>query len=689
MIPTEARQLAAIMFTDMVGYSALAQRDEALALELLEEHRRVVREILARFHGTEIKTIGDAFLLQFRSALEAVQCAIEVQRTFAKRNHDFPRERRIELKIGIHLGDVVHRDGDLYGDGVNIASRIEPLAGAGGICISEDVERQVRSAVDIRVEKLAPAELKNIQLPIALFRIVLGWEQRPAVVTQPESGKRAQHSNAWIAALILLALVAAAGFWWLKRDRSTSPTAAAAPKSIAVLPFVNLSAEKENEHLSDGITEDLCTALTQVKGLRVAARTSSFVFKGKTEDIRKIGEQLNVATVLEGSVSKAGNKLRIAAQLINVADGYHLWATNYDREMTDILEIRSDISKRVVDALKLELGIEERERLIKKPTENLEAYELYLLGRHELNKFTESGFAKSIEYFKKALVLDPKFALANAGLAEAYNNQGLWNYLAPKDAFPEAKRAAEEALRLDPSLAEARTALAFIQYEYEWQFAEAERQYREAIRLNPGSAAARFWFGEFLVVMGRFGEGEAELEAARLLDPLSVRVSFDLAVKLFFQRQFDRALEQLEKTIARDPQNGLAYDLLGQILWKVGRPAEAFSAWQKVHQLESLFTADETAEMRTAYGHSGLRGFVLKQIELMEKRRREGKYQSALRMTHNYIIAGEKAQALDWLERAVEERATWMPEIKIDPTWDDLRSEPRFIAVLEKIGLEK
>jgi class 3 adenylate cyclase len=177
-MPTEERQLAAIMFTDMVGYSAMAQKDEALALELLEEHRRILREILALFHGTEIKTIGDGFLLQFRSALEAVQCAIELQRTFAKRNHDVSSERRIELKIGIHLGDVIRRDGDVYGDGVNIASRIEPLAGPGGICISEDVERQVRNAVG-RVEKLAPAELKNIQLPLALFRLVLGWEQRP------------------------------------------------------------------------------------------------------------------------------------------------------------------------------------------------------------------------------------------------------------------------------------------------------------------------------------------------------------------------------------------------------------------------------------------------------------------------------------------------------------------------------
>jgi adenylate cyclase len=696
-VPTEQRQLAAIMFTDMVGYSALAQLNEALALALLEEHRQLLRSLFPRFNGTEIKTIGDGFLVEFHSALEAAQCAIEIQRTLAKRNHDVPSERRIEVRIGIHIGDVVHRQGDVYGDGVNIASRIEPLAGAGGICISMDVERQVRNALEARCEKLAPTELKNIQVPMDLFRIVLPWEKAPPSTLErraPEQRDRRISPLAWVAAALLLLAVIGGWFWW-EHTRSASRISTPAPpraetlKSVAVLPFINMSPDKENEYLSDGITEDLCTALTQIKGLRVPARTSSFVFKGKTEDIRKIGEQLNVATVLEGSVSKAGNKLRINVQLINVADGFHLWATNYDREMTDIFDVRSDISRQVVAALKIQLGLEETKRLLKKPTENLEAYELYLLGRYELNKFTEAGFTKSVGHFKQAMALDPAFALVPAALAEASTMLGYWNYLPPKEAFPEAKRAALQALKLDPALAEAHTALAFVQYEYEWLFKEAEHEFREAIRLNPGSAIARLGFAEFLLEMERFQEGEEELERARELDPLSVRISFDSAAKFYWKREFDLAVDQLQKTISMDPDNSLAFDFLSVVFYKKNMPDQAFTASQKAKTFGGEFNREEIADMRKAYEVAGLSGYFQKENELRRNRLAQGKYQSPLTIALNYAVAGADSEALDWLEKAVQQRAPWLPELKVDPTWDAVRSHPRFIALLKKIGLEK
>jgi TolB-like protein/class 3 adenylate cyclase len=352
---TAQRKLAAIMFTDMVGYAALAQRDDKLALELLEEHRQLLREIFPRFNGTEIKTIGDAFLIEFRSALEAAQCAIEIQRTLAKRNHDVTAERRIELRIGIHIGDVMHRGGDVYGDGVNIASRIERLAGAGGICVSMDVERQIRNALEARFEKLAPTELKNISVPMDLFRIVLPWEKQ-AKAEPAETSVRGRSFPAsrlaWVGAIVL----AAAGVtWWFVHQSSkqvvSSPsvsTSGAAPsaapaanqKSIAVLPFVNMSADKGDEYLSDDVSEELITALSKISGLQVKARTSSFAFKGKNEDIEKIGELLHVSHLLEGSVARAGNKLRISAQLIQASDGNHLWSDIYDREMKDIFAVQ-------------------------------------------------------------------------------------------------------------------------------------------------------------------------------------------------------------------------------------------------------------------------------------------------------------------------------------------------------------
>src|SRR4029077_7547736 len=307
--PTEERKLAAIMFTDMVGYSALAQRDDKVALELLEEHRRLLREIFPRFHGTEIKTIGDAFLVEFGSALEAAQCAIEIQRTLATRNHDVTLDRRIELKIGIHIGDVVHRNGDVYGDGVNIASRIEQLAGAGGICVSMAVERQIRNALEARFEKFGSADLKNIKLPMDLFRIVLPWEKG----NEPTAKRTSKKSPVLVPVAILAMLVLLAGWWWMQRSSKnqglpaaphavpTAPATVPDQKSVAVLPFVNLSDDKGSEYFSDGVSEELLTVLQKIPGMHVAARTSAFSFKGKNATAQEIGQKLGVAHLVEGS----------------------------------------------------------------------------------------------------------------------------------------------------------------------------------------------------------------------------------------------------------------------------------------------------------------------------------------------------------------------------------------------------
>ncbi len=358
---TEQRRLAAIMFTDMVGYSALSQRDDKLALELLEEHRQLLREIFPRFNGTEIKTIGDAFLVEFNSALEAAQCAIEIQRTLAKRNADASSGRQIELKIGIHIGDVVHRGGDVYGDGVNIASRIEQVAGAGGICVSMDVERQIRNALEARFEKLAPTELKNISVTMDLFRIVLPWEQsakaerKNAELSAPSRSVQASRL-AWIGAIVL-AIVGAG--WWLAHQSgkqvASSPRVSIPEKSIAVLPLVNTSGDPGNDYFSDGLSEELIAVLAKIPGLKIIGRSSSFLFKGKSEDSRTIGEKLGVANLLEGSVRKQGERVRIVAELINAADGRELWSDTYDRELKDVFAVQSEIAVAVTDQLKIKL----------------------------------------------------------------------------------------------------------------------------------------------------------------------------------------------------------------------------------------------------------------------------------------------------------------------------------------------
>src|SRR5437762_2145214 len=357
---SEQRKHADIMFTDMVGYSALSQRDDKLALELLEEHRELLREIFPRFHGTEIKTIGDAFLVEFGSALEAAQCAIEIQRTLAKRNHDVTSDRRIEVKIGIHIGDVVHREGDVYGDGVNIASRIEALAGAGGICVSMDVERQIRNALEARFEKFGSAELKNIKLPMDLFRIVLPWETgAKAEYGVPRVSKK---SPLLIPVAVIVIAGVLLGLWLMQRsggDRQrvsgapanalpAAPAIAPDQKSVAVLPFVNLSDDKGSEYFSDGVSEELLTVLQRIPGLHVAARTSAFSFKGKNATAQEIGQKLGVAHLVEGSVRKAGDSVRIAARLTRADNGEELWSENFTRDLKDVFAVQSELAETIV-----------------------------------------------------------------------------------------------------------------------------------------------------------------------------------------------------------------------------------------------------------------------------------------------------------------------------------------------------
>src|SRR6266403_1615763 len=484
--PTEERKLAAIMFTDMVGYSALAQRDDKVALELLEEHRRLLRELFPRFHGTEIKTIGDAFLVEFGSALEAAQCAIEIQRTLAKRNHDVTSNRRIELKIGIHIGDVVHRDGDVYGDGVNIASRIEQLAGAGGICVSMDVERQIRNALEARFEKFGSADLKNIKLQMDLFRIVLPWEKGVESPAKQTSKK----SPILIPIAVVIIVIALLGGWLLiqrgkKNQQSvTAQTASVAPvnapdqKSVAVLPFVNLSDDKGSEYFSDGVSEELLTVLQKIPGLHVAARTSAFSFKGKNATAQEIGQKLGVAHLVEGSVRKAGDVVRIAARLTRTDTGEELWSENFTRDLKDVFAVQTELAQTIVGQLSGQLtngaadpeakaAIQAQVQAAEKGgTKNVEAHQHYLQGRFYSNRYSEKDAGTALAEYQRAVELDPSFALAWASLAEThlwfckYSTQG---GLAIFDAeLARARDAATRALTLEPNLPEALRARADI-----------------------------------------------------------------------------------------------------------------------------------------------------------------------------------------------------------------------------------
>jgi adenylate cyclase len=683
---TEQRKLAAIMFTDMVGYSALSQRDDKLAQELLEEHRGLLREIFPRFNGTEIKTIGDAFLIEFHSALEAAQCAIEIQRTLSKRNHDVTTDRRIELKIGIHIGDVVHRKGDVYGDGVNIASRIEQLAGAGGICVSMDVERQIRNAVETRFEKLAPTELKNIKLPMELFRIVLPWEQRSAVVTKSEARSRPSGRKfAMVGIALLLLLIIGIGWWWTTQSRRASPSRGAPramhvvdQKSIAVLPFVDMSQAKDQEYFCDGISEEILDTLAKVDGLRVVARTSSFSFKGKNADVGEVAAKLNVGNVLEGSLRREGNRIRITAQLINARDGFHLWSDTYERELKDVFAVQDEITRAIVDALKVKLAVAPPAR---KP-QNTEAYDLYLQGLYLSNKSDEENLRKSLSFFQGALDKDPNFARAWIGIAKAW----IWladAYVKPLEAYSKVKEAASKALALDEHNAEAHCYLGETKRILDRNLSGEEEELKRALEIDPNSADAHLFMSFLKSAEGELDEAVQEIEEAERLDPLSPPLCF---VAVLWYRSADRiedAINAGQRSVQLDPNYVYFDPPLADALSAKGDFNQAVALYEKAQAATHI----PSVGLGITYAKMGRREDARRVLDqLIQKSRQQ--YVTADSIAAVYVALGEKDEAFRWLDRAVEEHSGSFYSYMFCPEFRPLRSDPRFADLLRRIGID-
>jgi adenylate cyclase len=492
---------------------------------------------------------------------------------------------------------------------------------------------------------------------------------------------------AWLGAVVL----ATAGIiWWFAHQSgkqavsspSVSTSHAVDQKSIAVLPFANLSADKNDEYLSDGMTEELLNVLTKVKGLRVPGRSASFAFKGKTEDniFRKVGEQLHVNAVLEGSVRKAGDKLRITAQLINVADGFHLWSETYDGDMKDILAMQSDVAQRVVRALQVQLGVDEARALTKKPTENAEAYRLYLLGRYHFAKFTRIGWTNAIHYFEQALQVDPNYALAYCGLADTYGWAG-GQTLPGREAWAKAKDLAQKALALDPNLAEAHLSLG-VAFFSALDLDASEKELERAVELNPNLALAYDQYGWTYMAGGRFDEAIAKEKKALELDSLNILFNTDLGFFLSWARRYDEAIVQLRKTLELDANNPLARQTLGWCLHWKGKKAEAVVEFQKTAALDDL--PWYKGSLGYAYAASGDRAKaeqVLRDLDEMAKKQ----YVSPASRASVYLGLGDKAKALDWIEKAGEDRdpLLWW---NADQLYDSVRNEPRFKAMMQKIA---
>jgi TolB-like protein/Tfp pilus assembly protein PilF len=641
---TELRKLAAIMFTDMVGYTALTHANEALALDLLEEHRRLLRTIFPRHAGREIETTGDGFLVEFASALEATRCAIAIQKAIANYNVRAVSQRRFAVRIGIHVGDVVSRDGHVLGAGVNVAARLEPLASPGGICITQQVFDQIRHLIKEAVTSLGRFQLKNVPQPVEVYRV-----------------------EASLGAIGL-----------------TPAAARADQRSVAVLPFVNMSSDRENEFLSDGITEDLISALSQVKGLRVPARTSSFAFKGKNEDIRRIGQLLNVSTVLEGSVRKSGNKLRVTAQLAKVEDGFHLWSDKYDREMKDVFDIQDDITRAIMQALKVRLSGVPEVPLVKRHTENTEAYQHYLKGR-DLWSARGLGLKKALHYFELALLEDLNYALAYTGLADAYNLLGFYGFLRPHIANEKARLAAHRALEIDPALAESHTSMGVVQV-FDWSWAAAEQEYLQAIQLNPNYVPARYWHALYYSAQCRHLEAIEQIRQALEVDPLSFLLNAIEGWIWLHAHQFDRAIEQLQRAVEIKPDFVFTHWLFGQACLAGSRSREAIDAFKRAAELSgnAAWAVASVAHGHAAAGEKERAGELLAELQVRSRQ----DYVSSWFLALVYAALGERDQVFAMLERAHEEGDMHLLWTKCHFAFDRFHDDSRYAGILHKIRLD-
>jgi TolB-like protein/Tfp pilus assembly protein PilF len=638
------RRLAAVVFTDMVGYTMLAQRNETLALQLLETHNALLRSVLKQHQGREVKTIGDAFLLEFDSALDAVLCAIDIQAALAQQNKLARWEERIVVRIGIHVGDVIHRNDDVFGDAVNIASRIVNSADEGGICISEQVYAQVRNKIQQPMVKMSEQPMKNVEQPVELYQVVLSLE----------AGGQSKSSARW--------------------------------NRIAILPFANISPDPGDSYFADGLTEELISVLSEVQGLRVIARTSVNRYKETAKSVAQIGNELQVPFVLEGSVRKAGNKIRVSAQLVEVEGQEHLWSSRYDRDLDDVFSIQSDIARQVADSLKITLLTEERARIERRDTENLAAYVAYLKGRTLLHDRTEKAIKGAKDQFELAIREDPKFAKAYSGLADIYVILGDYLFAPVPASLENARTYIETALELDPNLSEARVSLAnYLLYDY--KFTEAEKEFKKAIALNPSYATGHHWYASCLEHLGREDEALAEALLAEELDPLSSAITLSAVYRCICAGKYDDALKRIRKINEIDPASPLGTEAL--MAYYFARK-DWNNALVYLRQMINADPSDPYLDMCLAY-IDAVTGRGDEALMLVEKLKTVPESARTKGNLIAFVYAGlnDLDECFKWLEYAIESREMFLGWLRVYPLLEDVRRDPRFNELLKKANLNQ
>jgi adenylate cyclase len=620
------------MFTDVVGYTRLTQSNESLALELLEEQKSLLRPIISKNGGKEIKTIGDAFLVEFRSALEAVICAVDIQKKLQERNAKTPASRKLELRVGIHLGDVIHNLDDVFGDAVNVASRIEPLSDPGGICISQQVYDHVRNKTELSFGKLGEKELKNVELPVGIYKINLqqGRQESPSPIS---------------------------------RNR------------LAVLPFVNISPDPNDEYFADGLTEELIAKLSEIKGLKVIARTSIMNYKHKEKNASEIGKELSVGSIIEGSVRKVSNKIRVTVQLIDAQTEEHLWASNYDKELDDVFAIQSDVSSKVARTLSTEFFKSQ-----KSDTDNVEAYSLYLRAVQLIHEDTETSLREAISLLNKAILKDPGFVRAYAQLSQAWTRLALTGFESYSVVTEKAEPAARKALELGPEMADSHAAMANIHGILD-RFDKSVYESEKAVEINPNLAEAQIELGILYSTIGNLKHGLKAFQRAYEIDPLSIRAGYYLALVAGVVGDDQLALSVLEKLRELNPKNSRVYGYLAQYhLLKFN-----FIEAQKMLDLGLAINPKEPSVLLnqgTLYALTGRKSealAIVQNLSLIDTAREYGNLfiQAAL---------GNIDLAFQTLMKMAENH-TWPFLIKTLPIFESLRKDPRFQEFCHKVGL--
>ncbi len=634
------------MFTDMVGYTALGQKNESLALALVEEQRKLLRPIFTRHKGREIKAVGDAFLVEFLSALDAVRCAYDIQRATREFNVSLPGEERVRLRIGVHLGDVVESRGDISGDAVNVASRIEPLAEDGGVCLTRQVYDHVQNKFDLPLVSLGTMSLKNVSAPVELYKMIMPWgEEKATPLTQLDK------------------------------------------KRIAVLPFANISPDPQDGYFADGLTEELISTISNMHELSVISRTSAMRYKGGHKTVAEIGRELNVGTVLEGSVRKASNRVRISTQLIDVQSDRPLWSQTYEKELLDVFAIQSDVAHRLARALKVQMLTKEKLRIGKKMTANAEAYTHYLKGRLYWNQRSQEGLNRAIDYFKLVIKKDPNYALAYSGLADCHALLAVYGYLAPREAFAASKELATKALELDDSLSEVHTSLAYAVSGNDWDWTRAEKEYKEAIGLNPNYATASHWYAIFLATRGRIDEATTKITRAQELDPYSAIINVNVGSILLLAGRQDQAIEQFRKALTIDPDFAVGHVFLGLAHLRNYMADEAIAEIQRAVTL-SGGSPLARANLAYAYALAGMKDRANEVLNGLTENSKKG-YVSPFLLAIIYAGMGEEDGVLTSLEKACEEHHSIPTNLFFSiPLQVNLGSNPRRVALLKKMGLE-